>query len=326
MTKTLIGIGNAAIDGTVEILSDDELSELGLIKGTCVFVDGTDHRMKHLFENHSDYIIDPGGASANALCAYSALGGQSRFIGKTGQDEHGDFFTQNIRKFGVVFDTLPTDKVESTFLFSVITPDRERSFLSNHGASHEISGADVNEQWFTPNTSLIIDGYMAMSGGGPDAMFTAIEHAKSNDSDIIFMPCSLTVIEDKWDIVSQIITDSDAVICNEDEAFGITKTNNVKDIKNYFDWGVVTLGARGAFYFDNKGNEAIIPVPFKPDHIENTNGAGDNFAGGFLYGIHHDMPFEQAVILGQLCAIHVLSKTGARCDFDIRHLLKDKHL
>jgi len=262
-SKTLIGIGNAAIDGTVEVSSDAELQELECIKGTCVFVDGDDPRMKRIFDRYPDYQKDPGGSAANALSAYSALGGTSRFIGKCGQDEYGEYFTDNIKQFGVTFNTKPTTEVESTFLFSVITPDRERSFLSNHGASHEISADDVSADWFTPNTSLIIDGYMLMSGGGPEAMFTAMDYAERAGSDIIFMPCSLTVIIEKRDFVDQISERATAIIANHEEAAAMVKTADYKDIKDMFDWGVVTLSEKGAWYFDNRtGVEGLVPTPF----------------------------------------------------------------
>jgi len=323
MTRTLIGIGNAAIDGTVEISSDAELAELGLIKGTCVFVDGNDPKMHTIFDRYPDYQKDPGGAAANAICAYAALGGQARFIGKTGQDDYGEFFTQDIKKYGVIFETEPTSKVESTFLFSVITPDRERSFLSNHGASHKISAADVRQEWFTPNTSLIIDGYMLMSGGGPEAIFTAMDYADHHGSEIIFMPCSLTVILEKREWVDKITARAHAFIANEEEAAAMTQSGDYKDIQADFDWGVVTKSAEGAWYF-TQDDAGLIPTPYQPETIENTNGAGDNFSGGLIYGLHHGLSMTDAITLGHRCAIHVLGQRGARCDFDLRHLLDER--
>jgi sugar/nucleoside kinase (ribokinase family) len=323
MDKNLIGIGNAAIDGTVEISSDTELKELGLVKGTCVFVDGQDERMKTIFDRYPDYQKDPGGAAANTIAAYGALGGTARFIGKTGMDEYGEFFTNDIKKYGVTFETAATNEVESTFLFSVITPDRERSFLSNHGASHKISAADVKEKWFTKDTSLIMDGYMLMSGGGPEAMFTAMDYAEKHGSEIVFMPCSLTVVLEKRDYVDQICKRAHAFIANREEADAIAG-GDYKDIQSQFDWGVVTLSADGAWYFDNRdGTQGHVPTPYQPDRIENTNGAGDNFSGGLLYGLHHGMDMKDAVMLGHKCAIHVLQKRGARSDYDIRHLLEE---
>ncbi len=140
------------------------------------------------------------------------------FIGKTGIDDNGDFFNKSMAMHNIADNTKPTDKTESTFLIAAITPDRERSFLSNHGASHDICAGDVSEKWFDDQTSLIIDGYMLMSGGGPDAMYQAIEYGQKHDSEILFMPCSLSVIDSNRDHIEKITSAADALICNADEA------------------------------------------------------------------------------------------------------------
>lgn len=327
-TKNLIGIGNAAIDAMIELSSESDISKYNLEKGGCVFVGDNDPVMEQMLSDYPNAFLDAGGAAANAISAYAALGGRARLIAKTGQDTHGEFFTQETYKYGVVFDTPPTNESASTFLIAAITPDRERSFLSNHGASHKISAKDVSEEWFTPDTTLIIDGYMLMSGGGPEAMFQAIDYAQKHDSDIIFMPCSLSVIDNNRDHIEKITASAHALICNSDEALSLAKTDNLEKActilgqSGAYDWGVITLGADGAYYFKD-GETGIVPVPNKPTHIENTNGAGDNFSGGLIYGLHNGMSITDAITLGHKCAIHVLRKPGARCAYDIKSLLRD---
>jgi sugar/nucleoside kinase (ribokinase family) len=318
--KTLIGIGNAAIDAMIELSSESDIQKYNLEKGGCVFVGNDDPVMTQMLSDYPDHFLDAGGAAANAICAYAALGGQTRLIAKTGQDAHGDFFIRETTKFGVVHETDPTTLSPSTFLIAAITPDRERSFLSNHGASHNISANDVEEKWFTPNTSLIIDGYMLMSGGGPEAMFQAMDYAEHHGSEIIFMPCSLSVIDNNRDLIDQIITRAHSLICNEDEAVRIYGDDYQTAIQSDFDWGVVTLGEKGLWFFDKDGDGFQSP-PYAPPHIENTNGAGDNFSGGLLYGLHHWMSLKDACLLGQKCAIHVLGRKSARCDESVRSLL-----
>jgi|GEM_PF-1395204 len=337
--KTLVGIGNAAIDAMIELSSESDIPKYNLEKGGCVFVGSDDPVMARMLSDYPDHFLDAGGAAANAICAYAALGGQARLIAKTGEDKHGDFFKQETEKFGVVHDTQPTTLSPSTFLIAAITPDRERSFLSNHGASHNISAQDVKEECFTPDTSLIIDGYMLMSGGGPEAMFKAMDYAEKQGSEIIFMPCSLSVIDNNRDLIGQIIDRAHAFICNEDEAIRIYGDDYQPAIQSDFDWGVVTLGEKGLWFFENMSsrtnvrdpdpssqapqddNSGFQTPPYTPPHIENTNGAGDNFSGGLIYGLHHGMSLEDACLLGQKCAIHVLGRKSARCDEGVRDLI-----
>jgi sugar/nucleoside kinase (ribokinase family) len=326
MTKNLIGIGNAAVDAVVHVPDDAALDNLNLEKGGCVFANDGDAIMARALTQYPDRLETPGGAAANALASYAALGGRARFIGKAGQDAHGEFFKQSMQDFNIAYDTAPTLETQSTFLFAFVTPDKERTFLSNHGASHKIETTDVNEAWFSPDTSLIMDGYMLMSGGGPAAMFQAMDYAKKHDSEIIFMPCSLSVIDHNRAMIDEIIDRSHAIICNEDEAKAIACTVDLDQAcqRLYhggdYDWGVVTIGALGAFYF--KGNQSgHVNIPYRPDFINNTNGAGDAFSGGLIYGLHHDMDIEDATTLGHHCAIHVIQQDGPRPAGWLNHLL-----
>lgn len=327
MGKKLIGIGNAAIDAVIELSSESDIQKYNLEKGGCVFVGTNDPIMKQMLADYPKHFRDAGGAAANALCAYASLGGNARFIGKTGIDDNGDFFKKSMGIHDIADDTKPTDKTESTFLIAAITPDRERSFLSNHGASHDICAGDVSEGWFDNQTSLIIDGYMLMSSGGPKAMYQAIEYAQKHGSEILFMPCSLSVIDNNRDHIEKITSVADALICNADEALALTQTNNIKKAcgvlgqSGHYKWGVITMGEKGAYYFNN-GKTGIVPVPNTSIHIENTNGAGDNFSGGLIYGLHHDMALEDAITLGHKCAIHVLGRKSPRCEPNLKEIIK----
>lgn len=327
MGKKLIGIGNAAIDAMIDLSSESDIQKYNLEKGGCVFVGANDPIMKQMLSDYPDHFLDAGGAAANALCAYASLGGNARFIGKTGIDDHGDFFNKSMAIHNIADDTKPTEKTESTFLIAAITPDRERSFLSNHGASHDICTTDVQEKWFTYKTSLIIDGYMLMSGGGPDAMYQAIKYAQKHGSEILFMPCSLSVIDNNRDHIEKITSAADALICNADEALALTQTDDIKsacDIlgqSGHYKWGVITMGEKGAYYFNN-GKTGIVPVPNDSVHIENTNGAGDNFSGGLIYGLHNEMTLEDAITLGHKCAVHVLARKSARCEPNLKEIIK----
>lgn len=322
--KTLIGIGNAAIDVTASVPSDQELIALGFKKGACVFPDS--HQALVLSEKLRNPVNEPGGAAANVLCAYGALGGKGRFIGKIGRDDLGGIFTRSMHKFDIAFDTKPCDgDILSTRIFTAITPDRERSFASYYGASHHISRGDVQTEWFTPDTTLLIDGYMLMSDGGPDTLRHAVTMARKAGSEILFMPSSLSVIEERRADVDYLQDHCHAIICNESEAFALTQASvhGIGALRQKFDWGVVTCGDNGVIYFDHDNDMIVQPVPYMPQIVVNTNGAGDNFAGGFLYGRHHGLPAGKCLRLGQLCALDILKSNGPRPEKGLDRLLED---
>ena len=84
----------------------------------------------------------------------------------------------------------------------------------------------------------------------------------------------------------------DLVFCNQEEAFSFAQVSDlpaaVEKIKLVADQFVITLGAKGALIYD--GQELIAIDGVEVEAID-TNGAGDMFAGAFLYclsqGINH---------------------------------------
>ena len=80
--------------------------------------------------------------------------------------------------------------------------------------------------------------------------------------------------------------------------------------------GAITLGAEGSVIVTPAGRIAIPAAPVAT--VVDTNGAGDLFASGFLYGITNGLDPEASGRLGGLCAAEVISHLGARPQADLR--------
>ncbi|KZY77040.1 hypothetical protein A3741_22775 [Oleiphilus sp. HI0069] len=105
----------------------------------------------------------------------------------------------------------------------------------------------------------------------------------------------------------------DLLFCNKDEALAWTQSNNIEDaaekLKETAKSFAITLGKDGALVYD--GNEISIVAGVEAKAID-TNGAGDMFAGAFLYAITHDQTFAQAATLANRAAAQVVSQYGPR--------------
>jgi len=318
----LIGIGNAAIDVTANVPSDDVLKALGFEKGSCVFPDKA--RAIALMSLLNNPLLEPGGMAANVLCVYAAFGGRARFIGKTGRDAYGEQFAASIRQWGVAFDTPPTDTSGSTMIFTLISPDGERSFGSYYGASHLISTADVSPAYFDQDATLVLDCYMLMSEGGPETLFYALDQAREKGASIVFMPASPAVIQQRPDDIARLAASGRLVLCNDEEAQLLTRTKTRADalsaLMDRYQLGAMTLGPDGAYAFED-GRVIHQPNPYKPDRIVNTNGAGDHFAGAFLFGLHNGMDLEARLKLSLSCALEALNHHGPRPTRSLSFLL-----
>jgi sugar/nucleoside kinase (ribokinase family) len=87
----------------------------------------------------------------------------------------------------------------------------------------------------------------------------------------------------------------DLIFCNEDEALGWAQSDDidvaVEKLKEIARTFVITRGGEGALTFDGQFL-ATIP-PHKVEAVD-TNGAGDMFAGAFLYAISRGEDFPTA--------------------------------
>ncbi len=105
----------------------------------------------------------------------------------------------------------------------------------------------------------------------------------------------------------------DLLFCNDEEAMIFTGTNSLADarekLKQIAKRFVVTLGANGALVYDGDTFISIEPFPAK---AVDTNGAGDMFAGAFLYGITHGHNYAGSGKLASLASSHVVRQWGPR--------------
>jgi len=94
-------------------------------------------------------------------------------------------------------------------------------------------------------------------------------------------------------------------------------------MKKFAKQFAVTRGSRGATLYD--GNEYISIAPNKVKAI-NTNGAGDMFAGAFLYGITQSYNFKKAGEFASLASAQIVTQFGPRLESNQHHDIKIKIL
>ena len=105
----------------------------------------------------------------------------------------------------------------------------------------------------------------------------------------------------------------DLLFCNEEEAMMFTSTDSLPEarekLKQVAKQFAITLGANGALIFD--GDTFIQIEPYRVRAVD-TNGAGDMFAGAFLYGITHHHSYAEAGKLASLASSRVVGQWGPR--------------
>ena len=319
------GIGNACID-IVARIDDDFLRTWDFPKSICTYLPLGRADALEAALPAPDYI--PGGCGANTASIVSALGGKSAFIGRVAADKIGERFLHDMAARGIHYtgkaDTTPG--AGSTRIFALITPDTERTFAAYYGVQEDLSEADIDPQSVAQSNFMYLDGYALNSRRGGETFLKAAEISKKAGKNVVFSPSDLSILQKYPTVVASLCSVSDMIVCNEQEAKFLTKTETLEDaiqaLHQMFERGAVTVGADGVCAFDEK-HAYRVAAAIPPGPVTDTNGAGDAFAGGFLFGLSQGYDIEKAARLGNRCAAGIITHAGARPVHDCKTYLVD---
>lgn len=235
---------------------------------------------------------NPGGAPANVLSAVKRLGGEVAFIGKVGDDMHGSFLIDTIKKEGICTDGVIVDGDHFTTLAFVNIDekgDRSFSFARKPGADTCLTKDEVNIN-LIENTKIFHIGSLSLTDEpARGASFYALEKAKEMGKIISYDPNyraplwkdEKTAIEGMRSILGYV----DIIKISDEEMMLLTDCDNEVDAsKALLDKGIsvviVTMGKRGALV---RCKEGYVYSDATDAKAVDTTGAGDAFMGGFLY-------------------------------------------
>ncbi|MDH3342996.1 MAG: adenosine kinase [Gammaproteobacteria bacterium] len=308
------GLGNALVDMEFEV-EDSFLELMRVDKGIMTLVDEEEqHRlMTHLdaFEGNKA----SGGSAANTLIAVAAMGGSSYYTCKVADDDLGRFYLHDLKEAGVDTNMNGThpDGITGKCLV-MVTPDAERTMHSFLGISSELSVAELHKEHIANSEYCYMEGYLVTSPSAREANIEARKIAEANGVKTAFTFSDPGIVEFFGEQLTETIGDGiDLLFCNEHEAREYTGKDSIDDaievIKTFSKNFAITLGSEGAAVYDGTTLYEIAPHKVK---AVDTNGAGDNFAGAFLYGITHGMNFQQAGDLASKTAAQVVTGFGPR--------------
>ncbi len=300
----ICGIGNAIVDLLVEI-DDSLIKELNLTKGRSHLID--DQKSKEILEKikYAQMSIIPGGSAAGAVTTIALLGGKTSFFAQIGDDEYGDLFAKETQA------TLKKVAGMTGHAIVLITPDAERTFAVNLGVSNKFTQDDINEEEIRDSDIFHIEGYL-VEQAKPVALH-AIKLAKKHGTKVSLDASDPGVIERHKEDFNDIIQNYTTILfANEKEAKVLTgkePDEALKELANFCETVVIKLGDKGSLIWD-KGK--TIKVPAVKTTAIDTTGAGDMYAGGFLYGMTRNWSLEECGQLASALASKVVGKIGAR--------------
>jgi len=312
------GIGNALVD--MEFQVDDAFFNIhGIDRGHMTLVD--EERQFVLMDaiDHIRTKKQSGGSAANTIIAVSQFGGKAFYSCKIANDEYGDFYMHDLKEAGVDSNIHNGERQEGVTgkCLVMVTPDAERTMNTFLGITEKLSPKEINQEALKDSQFLYIEGYLVTSSSGHEAMLKAKMIAKQNGvkTSLSFSdPNMVTYFRENMEAV--VGAGMDLIFCNQEEAKVCTGKDNLlearEEMKKSARTFAITLGQNGAMAFD--GDTYIEIEPYKVDAID-TNGAGDMFAGAFLYGLTHGHSFARAGKIASLASSRVVSQFGPRLEW-----------
>jgi sugar/nucleoside kinase (ribokinase family) len=311
------GIGNAIVDIVTEV-GDDFFAANNIEKGLMTLVD--EKRQLELMKviDMKKSRMSGGGSAANTVVAINQFGGSSFYSCFVAKDQLGKFFLEDLKRNGVDTNTSYENSPEghSGRCLVMTSPDAHRTMNTFLGVSSFMSPAHLDHEAIKASTYVYLEGYLVASPKGLEAMKETKRIAELNKVDVALTFSDSSMVKYFSSQMNEIVGASvDLLFCNEEEAMIFTGTDSIGEarekLRQVAKRFAITLGANGALIFD--GDAYINIEPYQVKAID-TNGAGDMFAGAFLYGITHNHGYPDAGKLASLASSRIVSQFGPRLE------------
>jgi len=236
-----------------------------------------------------------GGAESNVAIALARLGHQAGWFSKLGNDEFGRYIKTTLRGEGVDVSRVIVDSEKSTgilFKERFMNPNPNVYYYRKDSAASNLQPEELDASYIKSAKILHITGITpALSKSCRQAVFKAIEIAKENNMLVSFDPnirLKLWTKAEAVPVLLEIAKRANIIFPGLDEGemiFGLNKPEEIA--KSFMEMGcslvAVKLGKDGCYIANKKESQYVKGFPV--ENPEDTVGAGDGFAAGFLSGM-----------------------------------------
>ena len=320
----VLTVGNAIVD-IISRTEDDFLVREDIIKGAMNLIDAD--RAEHLYSVMGPAIEASGGSAANTAVGVASLGANAAYFGKVTNDHLGGVFTHDIRATGVTFGTEPLEVTPPTARSMIfVTPDGERSMNTYLGACVELTPDDIDADVVAASKITYFEGYLWDPPKAKDAIRLAAQIAHENNRQVAITLSDPFCVDRYREEFLELMRSGtvDLIFANDAELKSLYQTADlgtaVDAVKSDVKLAAVTRGEEGSMAVTP---EHTYEVPAHGiDKLEDTTGAGDLYASGFLYGMTRDYTLADCARIGGLAAAEVIQHLGPRPQTSLKGLLE----
>ena len=247
----------------------------------------------------------PGGVGRGMAINLKHLGFSSAICSVVGKDLFGDFLRTGLEKDKISTELLKTSNENKTALFSVMAS-------SGQAARCVYSMRILQEIVFDDAVKAFLDAgkadVLCMDSNQPEETLARFYKYVDEKPIFVFQNATAPDIARKSLPYAKRV---DLFGCNEFEAAEILGEEAFPDpacaakiASLGFRHFIITFGDRGVMVY--KDGEVWNQKPYNPSYIEDTVGAGDAFASGYLFGYVTGQPVKRCIQYGLACAKETL--------------------
>jgi sugar/nucleoside kinase (ribokinase family) len=311
----LYAIGNALVDTEYEV-SDALLQAMGVSKRHMTLIDADQRTALHKHVEGLHARRTGGGSAGNTVVALAQLGGKAFYSCRVADDELGAFYTQDLQANGVDTNLTHTQAHpgQTGSCMVLVTPDAERTMCTFLGATSQLDRHALHPHDIAKSQVYYMEGYLAASPTGLEAALEGLKIARQQGVQTALTLSDVSMINFcRAGLEAMLAGGLDYLFANEEEAqvwCGSTDLEVITaQLQTLARTVCLTRGPKGCIVL-SAGQR--IEVPAVLTQAVDTNGAGDMFAGSFLYGITHGQTAAQAAALANRTAAAVVSQHGNR--------------
>ncbi|MDR9404411.1 MAG: adenosine kinase [Halothece sp. Uz-M2-17] len=317
MAYNVYGLGNALLDIEFKV-TPDLLQNLGIDKGVMTLIEAD--RQQQLINDLKEYMGNKsgGGSAANTMFAISQFGGKCFYSCKVANDEMGQSYLQDLVDCGINTNLEhhePEPGITGQCLVFV-TPDADRTMNTHLGISAQFSEKELVPEAIKESEYTYIEGYLVTDPSSKAAAVKAREIAQQAGKKVALSLSDLNMAKFFKPGFLEIIGNGiDLIFANESEALTMAETEDLAKACDYLKTlskgFVITRGPKGSLVYDGENLIEVEPHAVK---AVDTVGAGDMFAGAFLYGITNGMSCANAGKLASAASARLVTSYGPRLE------------
>lgn len=247
-----------------------------------------------------------GGLTGTAIAALAKLGARTSFIGKLGDDEHGEFLINDYKKSGVDVKHTLIAKGEKTITAFIVVDKKtgSRTIFHTKLDSNRIKRSEINTDIIRQSRYLFVDT------SDIQAALTVVKVARK------FNVKTVVDAEHIKPGIRNLISLIDICFADENFCRKFTGSTNMKSAaeKLYSKMhgngiAIVSMGRKGSILVSKDGT---IKQPAFKVNVKDTTGAGDVFHGTFIYGMLQSWVFKKALEFASATAAIKCMELGGR--------------